>query len=112
MNDSLSQALQRQLQKLMPEKFPAPAKKVKMPDVQTTGFRKTHLVFQEGSSNKEYIVQIAAVKGLYEVRFEYGRVGGTHQKGIKNDSPVGLVQANEIFNKLVADKKKKGYKEK
>ena len=111
MNDTLSEALNRALVALRPDLAPPKTKKVKLPDVQTTGLRKVHLVFQEGNSDKEYIVQMAKVSTLYEVRFEYGRRGGTHTKGTKTDQPCSLVQANTVFDKLVQEKKKKGYKE-
>lgn len=107
----LTEALERQLRKLKPELAPA-APKAKVPVPTKLGaYRAVHLVFQEGSSDKEYLVQIIQVGSLYDVRFEYGRRGGTHQKGTKNDSPLYLGAANALFNQLVSEKKKKGYKE-
>jgi bifunctional non-homologous end joining protein LigD len=68
------------------------------------------LYFREGSSDKVYHAQIAPVaNGLYSVNFQYGRRGSTLQTGSKTAAPVALVQAQKIFDKLVAEKRAKGY---
>jgi bifunctional non-homologous end joining protein LigD len=68
------------------------------------------LYFREGSSDKVYHAQIAPDgDDLYSVNFQYGRRGSTLQTGSKTTAPVALVQAKKIFDKLVAEKRAKGY---
>src|SRR5271168_3673250 len=70
------------------------------------------LYFREGSSDKVYHAQIAPDgNDLYSVNFQYGRRGSTLQTGTKTTAPVALAQAQKIFDKLVAEKKAKGYTE-
>jgi bifunctional non-homologous end joining protein LigD len=68
------------------------------------------LYFREGSSDKVYQVQITPDgNDLYSVNFQYGRRGSTLQTGTKTTAPVALLQARNIFDKLVAEKRAKGY---
>jgi bifunctional non-homologous end joining protein LigD len=68
------------------------------------------LYFREGSSDKVYHAQIAPDgNDLYSVNFQYGRRGSTLQTGSKTTAPVALEQAKKIFDKLVAEKRAKGY---
>src|SRR5271170_602758 len=68
------------------------------------------LYFREGSSDKAYHAQIAPDgNDLFSVNFQYGRRGSTLQTGTKTTAPVALVQAKKIFDKLVAEKRAKGY---
>jgi len=68
------------------------------------------LYFREGSSDKVYHAQIAPEgNDLYSVNFQYGRRGSTLQTGTKTSAPIALVQAQKIFDKLVAEKRAKGY---
>jgi len=70
------------------------------------------LYFREGSSDKVYHAQIVANgDDLYAVSFQYGRRGSTLQTGTKTVVPVTLAEARKIFNKLVTEKKAKGYTE-
>jgi bifunctional non-homologous end joining protein LigD len=70
------------------------------------------LYFREGSSDKVYHAQIAPDGiDLYSVNFQYGRRGSTLQTGTKTAAPVALAQAQKIFDKLVAEKRAKGYTE-
>ena len=69
------------------------------------------LYFKEGGSDKEYHASIETKEGGYAVNFAYGRRGTTLQTGTKTNSPVDLETATKIFNKLVAEKKAKGYTE-
>lgn len=69
------------------------------------------LYFKEGSSDKEYHVQmVKSGKGVV-VNFQYGRVGNALQTGTKTPEPVSEEEAEKIYNKLVAEKKRKGYDE-
>jgi bifunctional non-homologous end joining protein LigD len=70
------------------------------------------LYFREGSSDKVYHAQIVSNgDDLYAVSFHYGRRGSTLQTGNKTAVPVTLAEARKIFDKLVAEKKAKGYTE-
>jgi bifunctional non-homologous end joining protein LigD len=72
---------------------------------------KTSLYYKEGSSDKEYHVQIQKANEGYLVMFQYGRRGSTLTSGTKTPKPVTLAKAEAIFEKLVTEKKAKGYTE-
>jgi bifunctional non-homologous end joining protein LigD len=79
------------------------------------GLEKTRyasLWFKEGSSDKVYNVVIEEVQGsgMYVVNFSYGRRGNSLQTGTKTNEPVSFSEAEKIFNKLVGEKTKKGYR--
>lgn len=112
----LDEALERQLRKILPLPKPAAIHHlVPTPQVGTIGTIdcRWHLAYQEGTSDKEYIVEVVMTdkKFGYEVYFMYGRRGRTLQKGTKTSSPVRREDAVNIAMKLVAEKKAKGYKE-
>jgi bifunctional non-homologous end joining protein LigD len=69
------------------------------------------LYFKQGPSDKEYHASIDPQDGFYAVHFAYGRRGATLQTGTKTSTPVDLQSATNIFNKLVTEKKAKGYTE-
>ncbi|MEZ4452296.1 MAG: WGR domain-containing protein [Nannocystaceae bacterium] len=70
------------------------------------------LGFKSGSSDKVYIVELhQAGNNRFLVNFEYGRRGQTLQTGTKTASPVSERQARSIFDRLVDEKKRKGYTE-
>ena len=48
------------------------------------------LTFQQGRSNKEYLIDVVEVgnSDSYNVNFAYGRIGSTLNRGIKNNSPL------------------------
>lgn len=48
----------------------------------------------------------------FSVLFQYGRVGNTLTSGTKTLIPVDEAEANKVYDKLIKDKKGKGYKEK
>jgi bifunctional non-homologous end joining protein LigD len=73
--------------------------------------RQISLYYKDGSSNKEYHVQVKEKGGGYVVDFQYGRVGSSLASGSKTTQPVDEVEANHIFDKLVKEKKAKGYTE-
>ena len=72
---------------------------------------KVSLYFTDGSSDKEYHVELVAAPDDvgFLVKFAYGRRGGTLNTGAKTTAPVELAKAQKIFDKLVAEKKAKGY---
>ncbi|NJR26650.1 MAG: WGR domain-containing protein, partial [Richelia sp. CSU_2_1] len=74
--------------------------------------KRTALYFQEDRSDKVYEVDLCQVgENLYSVNFRYGRRGANLKEGTKTDTAVPLTQAEKIFDKLVAEKVKKGYRE-
>ena len=69
------------------------------------------LYYREGSSDKVYQAAIEPVDGLFVVNFAYGRRGSTLTTGTKTSSAVDYDTAKNIFDKLVKEKKAKGYTE-
>lgn len=67
------------------------------------------LFYRESSSDKVYHCQVNKKADLYTVDFQYGRCGQTLQTGTKTTSPVDLASATKILDKLVKEKKAKGY---
>ena len=73
--------------------------------------RSIALFFTEGSSDKEYHAAIEPKDGGFIVTFRYGRRGGPLKSGVKTDKPVSHDVACVVFDKLVKEKKGKGYTE-
>ncbi len=71
--------------------------------------REVSLFFRRDGSDKVYQTQIHCIGSSYTVDFQYGRRGSTFQTGTKTSSPVSLDAAIKIFEKLVSEKKSKGY---
>jgi len=69
------------------------------------------LAYRDGGSDKVYHAQIEEKDNGYVVNFQFGRRGSTLNSGTKTAAPVELAAAQKIFNKLVAEKKGKGYSE-
>lgn len=67
------------------------------------------LFYRDGSSDKEYHAAINAVAGGHSVTFAFGRRGGAITAGTKTSVPVPLEKAQQIYEKLIAEKKAKGY---
>lgn len=74
-------------------------------------YTKADLFFHEGSSDKEYHIQLESVAGGYVVNFQYGRRGSTLKCGAKTTSPVDLNTAQKIYDKVLNEKLDKGYME-
>ena len=72
---------------------------------------KVSLFFKEGGSDKVYYANLSRADDLWVVHFAYGRRGSSLNTGSKTASPVDYVQAKKIFDKLVNEKKAKGYTE-
>lgn len=114
----LDEALERQLRKILPlPPKPAPAgPPVKNPKtgVLTPGNKNVttrwHLVFDEGTSDKEYIIEVVLTTSGYDVLFEYGRRGRARQKGDKGTA-LSMSEAMRVARKIVAEKVGKGYRE-
>ncbi|AQA06881.1 DNA ligase (plasmid) [Mycobacterium sp. MS1601] len=67
------------------------------------------LYFKSGSSDKVYHASIESADGGFVVTFAYGRRGATLTTGTKTKAPVDHATAQRIFEKLVSDKRSKGY---
>lgn len=67
------------------------------------------LYFREGGSDKEYHARIEARDDGFVVNFAYGKRGAALSTGTKTSSPTTLENATNIYEKLVAEKKAKGY---
>jgi bifunctional non-homologous end joining protein LigD len=67
------------------------------------------LYLREGSSDKEYHAALEPSGGGYVVTFRYGRRGEALKSGTKTASPVSYADAKATYDKLVAEKVKKGY---
>ena len=73
--------------------------------------RQSKLELQEGNSDKVYEVDLCkAGEGDFLVNFRYGRRGSNLRDGTKTVFPVSLTQAESIFDKLVSEKTRKGYR--
>ncbi|CDN12440.1 hypothetical protein RintRC_1123 [Richelia intracellularis] len=74
--------------------------------------KQTKLLYQQGSSDKVYEVDLYEIApGSYVVNFRYAKRGGNLKEGTKTTQAVTLVKAQQIFDKLVAEKVKKGYQD-
>ena len=69
------------------------------------------LYYKEGSSDKVYQCEIKQAGQRFLVNFAYGRKGSTLNTGTKTNVPVDYPSAQRIFEKLVKEKKSKGYTE-
>jgi len=74
--------------------------------------KRTTLLYQEGTSDKIYEVDLCQTAAdSYVVKFRYGRRGSKLKEGVKTAQPVVLDQAQQVFDKLVSSKTKKGYRD-
>ncbi|MCA3266703.1 MAG: DNA ligase [Azospirillum sp.] len=73
--------------------------------------KSARLHYQDGVSDKVYFVDLkASPQGNgFLVDFAYGRRGAALNAGSKTPAPLPYDKALKIFNKLVAEKKAKGY---
>src|SRR6266699_3940445 len=69
------------------------------------------LYYREGSSDKVYQAAIEPKGELFVVNFAFGRRGSTLSTGTKTSSPVDYDTAKKIYDRLVSEKKAKGYTE-
>nr|WP_293844552.1 hypothetical protein [uncultured Arsenicibacter sp.] len=72
--------------------------------------RQIKLFFKEGNSDKVYEVDLCQVADdQYVVNFRFGKRGAVLKEGTKTASPVKLSVAENLFNGLEVEKRKKGY---
>lgn len=67
------------------------------------------LRFVEGSSDKQYSVTIQPSGDSFDVVAAWGRTGSTMQTAVKTASPAPLEKAQALANKLLDEKRRKGY---
>lgn len=75
----------------------------------TENEEKISLYYNEGRSDKVYRVQMEQTEGGFIVNFQFGRRSSTLQSGTKTSAPVPYEKAKNIYDRLVAEKKGKGY---
>ena len=69
------------------------------------------LFCKEGSSDKQYQLQIVPEGDLFCVNFQYGKRGAPLKAGTKTPKPVDRETAERTFRTAVTQKKAKGYTE-
>ena len=69
----------------------------------------TSLFYREGGSDKAYQAWMEAADTGFTVNFAFGRRGSALQTGTKTSSPVAYEAAKKIYEKIVGEKKSKGY---
>lgn len=73
---------------------------------------KSVLYFKEGKSDKVYEVELCeAGEGEFVVNFKYGRRGAALREGTKTVFPESEEKARKIYESLIAEKTRKGYRE-
>jgi bifunctional non-homologous end joining protein LigD len=70
-----------------------------------------NLFYREGSSDKVYNAYLKEDGSGYRVTFAYGRRGTSLTPGTKTTLPIAYGKAKAIYDKLVSEKKGKGYVE-
>jgi bifunctional non-homologous end joining protein LigD len=69
------------------------------------------LSYRDDRSDKVYRVELVESCGGFVVNFAYGRRGSALTSGTKTSHPVAFHVAETIFDRLVAEKMTKGYRE-
>src|SRR5436190_7983010 len=77
----------------------------------TTEQEQITLYYREGSSDKVYQLSLEQLGNGYVVNYAFGKRGTTLSTGTKTSSPVNCDAARAIYEKLVREKKAKGYTE-
>jgi len=80
-----------------------------MPD--TSNFPTANLAFRDGSSDKVYFAQVKPQGDGFVVEFQFGRRGSSLSTGCKTPAPVSYEAACKVLDKLVREKRAKGYSE-
>lgn len=72
--------------------------------------KQSKLFFKEGNSDKVYEIDLCEVgNNQYVVNFRFGKRGSTLKDGTKTDKSVSLNSAQQVFDTLEAEKRRKGY---
>lgn len=91
--------------------FSVPFQSQKINMLLITQLPSTTLYYKEGSSDKIYQCGVEKAGERYVVNFAYGRRNSTFNTGTKTNVPVSFDDAQRIFDKLIKEKKAKGYTE-
>jgi bifunctional non-homologous end joining protein LigD len=67
------------------------------------------LYYRDDRSDKVYQLQLIGSEGGFVVNFQFGRRGTSLQSGTKTSEPVPHAKALKIYQRLVSEKKGKGY---
>lgn len=70
---------------------------------------KISLYFKEGSSDKEYHLQLEAQGDGYVVNFQYGRRGSSLTSGTKTKGPIPYDKAKKVYDAKLKEQLGKGY---
>ena len=73
--------------------------------------KKVSLYCTEGGSDKVYSIWLQEEKNGWTVQAQWGPRGGSVQSGTKTPKPVALADAQKVYDKVVKEKKAKGYHE-
>ena len=73
--------------------------------------RSVSLGFTEGSSDKVYYLWLTGSNDEWNVRCKYGKRWNANNTHYKFDSPVNHAEAEDMYEKLLHQKLKKGYTE-
>jgi predicted DNA-binding WGR domain protein len=72
--------------------------------------KQSKLFFKEGNSDKVYEIDLCEVGfGQFVVNFRFGKRGSILKEGTKTDKPISLNSAEQVYDALEAEKRKKGY---
>jgi len=85
-------------------------------DQERTVMEKVTLYCREGGSDKQYTIWIEEDQSStkidrWTVQAQWGRRGGTVQAGTKTPKPVARSQAEDVMEKILKEKRAKGYSE-
>jgi hypothetical protein len=106
----LDEILERELRKILPLPKTVPSNIVDVPATSLEPqIKGCTLMYQVGTSDKVYHVQVVQVIGGYDVRFQYGRRGKTLNEGCKNSFALNMNEAFRLYDILVESKVAKGY---
>jgi bifunctional non-homologous end joining protein LigD len=73
--------------------------------------QKSSLYYKDGSSDKEYHIQLISKDSGWMVEFQYGRRGSSLKSGVKTTAPVEHAVALKAYSKVVQEKLREGYTE-
>ena len=76
-----------------------------------TPTQSTTLYYRDRTSDKVYQASLEPVGDGFVVQFAYGRRGSSLNTGTKTQCPVDYEEAQRIYDKLIREKKAKGYTE-
>lgn len=72
--------------------------------------KQSKLFFKEGNSDKVYEIDLCEISGnQHVVNFRFGKRGSALKEGTKTTSPISLASAEQVFDALEAEKRRKGY---